>query len=527
MPDTASYFPASTDTCPTFVGDTEWTPLVDGKSYFAVLDEALEGLGRGDSVQIAGLEVEAGLDLHGRSEGDPGYRPLGGRLAEIAAAGGEVRVLIAGKIPARSLPIASLAGFRGSVRSADRMRRWRPDGWSGRKGPLAKSVLLDWSGPLLGSNHQKVVVIDRDGELTAFVCGIDLTEDRYDGDPHDTLELDGERWGWHDCACRLRGPAANRVHAILAQRWAEASTLPLKMFPRKAPHRLFPPQPPVRLFPLNPRHPAPALAEAKPQAPVPTPDTSVRVMRSVPARKVDSVVPPRRRTWDTLPGTGLQEIHETLVQALDSAQRYVYLEDQYLEEFLGGDDDYELYPHLRAAARRGVKVVLVGSGVRDPEDPGLYLRQINSDLNDDLQEKVVDRLNGEQAANFAVHRVEHLTVHAKLVLVDDRFACIGSANMFSRSMGGTDSEISTAVETTTDLVRDLRKQVWAEHLRAPVTPELDKALDDLDLALGIWRTEWVPDGLPWSTWRQAGFPEGFAPTETVLRTVWPDPRAAR
>jgi phosphatidylserine/phosphatidylglycerophosphate/cardiolipin synthase-like enzyme len=243
-------------------------------------------------------------------------------------------------------------------------------------------------------------------------------------------------------------------------------------------------------------------------------------MRSVPARKVDSVLPPRRRSWDQLPAAGLQEIHETIVSAVRAAKRYVYVEDQYLQEYLGGADEYELYPHLRAAARRGVKVIMVGSGVRDPEDPGIHLRGINRSLNRDLRRKITEPLRGD-GAGLAVHRIEHLTVHAKIWLVDDVFACIGSANMFSRSMAGTDSEVSTAVTTSTTLVRDLRVRLWAEHLRAPLTAELAAALADLDLALGIWRTEWLPADRPAATWRTSGLPAGYRPAESVLRPVGP------
>ena len=112
----------------------------------------------------------------------------------------------------------------------------------------------------------------------------------------------------------------------------------------------------------------------------------------------------------------------------------------------------------------------------------------------DLRHKIVDRLDAEDEIDFAVYRVEHLTVHAKIILIDDEFACIGSANMFSRSMGGTDSEISTAVATSTSLVRDLRVKLWAEHLRTSVGPALRASLEDLDLALGIWRAEWQAPG---------------------------------
>ena len=59
------YFPAATGACPTFVGDSEWSPLVDGASYFAELDQLLAGLGVGDVVQISGLDVDPELDLCG------------------------------------------------------------------------------------------------------------------------------------------------------------------------------------------------------------------------------------------------------------------------------------------------------------------------------------------------------------------------------------------------------------------------------------------------------------------------------
>jgi phosphatidylserine/phosphatidylglycerophosphate/cardiolipin synthase-like enzyme len=364
----------------------------------------------------------------------------------------------------------------------------------------------------VGSNHQKVVVVARGGTITAFVGGIDLVPDRFDAAPHDRLRLDGDRWGWHDAVVRLRGPAAARVHDIIATRWHEAAVLPRRLFARRRP---------FRLTALNPQRAARTPDEAQPQEQAPSPDVAIRVMRSLPSRKVDSLVPGRRQSWNTLPPSGIQEIHETIVHALARARRYVYIEDQYLEEFLGGDDEYELYPHLRAAARRGAKVIMVGSGVRDPEDPGFYLRGINRSLNSDLHRKVVKPLRGDDA-DIVVTRVEHLTVHAKIVLVDDVFACIGSANMFSRSMAGTDSEMATAVATSTDLVGDLRVQLWAEHLRTPLTSELRESLRDLDLALGIWLPEWLPPGCSSTTWRKVGSPPGFHPVESVLRTVWPE-----
>jgi phosphatidylserine/phosphatidylglycerophosphate/cardiolipin synthase-like enzyme len=505
-----SYFPPPSVDCPTFAEDSDWHPLIDGEPYLGELAAHLDAVGPGDSVLISGLAVDPMLDLADRRPGEPGFLSLVERLARLAADGVQVRVLVAGKVVASSIPLPAQGDLRENVRRARVLRQWRPVGSDeARPPPLADCVLVDYSGALLGSNHQKVVVFCRSAEVTAYVGGIDLTDGRFDASPHGSMLLNGARWGWHDAVVRLRGPAAAYVQLLVTVRWREASTLPAR---RRLNHSL-------RLELINPSPAAAAPAPPPPQPAVPNPGTAVRVVRAIARTKVDSPLPWRRVPWESLPATGIHEVFQTLAAAMDAAQRYIYLEDQYLQEYFGGPRRFELYPYLLAAARRGVKVIMVGSGVRDPADPGIYLRPINRRLNRDLRNKIINRLGPRQRDNVAVFRVEHLTVHAKMVLVDDAFACIGSANMFSRSMGGVDNELSTAVETTTPLVRDLRVRVWAEHLRAPMSADLQGSLEDLDLALGIWNPRWLVAGTPLTTWRAAGQPLGFHPSEFVLRSL--------
>jgi phosphatidylserine/phosphatidylglycerophosphate/cardiolipin synthase-like enzyme len=102
------------------------------------------------------------------------------------------------------------------------------------------------------------------------------------------------------------------------------------------------------------------------------------------------------------------------------------------------------------------------------------------------------------------------------VLVDDVFASIGSANFFSRSMTGTDSELGCTFVATGSAVRNLRVRLWAEHLRTPLNGQFTPALEDLDTALGIWRAQWLPADRPADTWSRAGSPAGYAPAERVL-----------
>ncbi|WP_375486727.1 phospholipase D-like domain-containing protein [uncultured Jatrophihabitans sp.] len=502
------YFPSPTPECPTFVEDTSWEPLLDGARYLPALSELLDAAGPGDAVSVVGLELDPALDLHGREPGDAGYDPLGDRLARLAAAGVEVRILVAARTWASSLPGTFFGGFRATAEHAAAMRALRPD--PGAPPPLRGRVLLDHSGgALLGSNHQKAVVVRIGGELVALVSGIDLVRHRYDAGPHDTQQLDGRRWGWHDIAVRLRGRAAEQVWTALRLRWIEASTLPRRYRVNAA----------GRVVALNPEPAVPPADATATTEPVPTPGTAVRVVRSAYRDKLATALPWRRIPWRVQPVGGYQEIFATLTHAISQARRYVYLEDQYLSESAGGDHDYELWPVLRAAAGRGVRVVLVGSGDRDPEDVGVHLGPINRTMNPDIRRKLVEPLDRLHCNNVAEFRVEHVTVHAKLVLVDDVFASIGSANMFSRSMVGTDCELCAAVSTTTTLVRDLRVAVWGEHLRAPLEP-VRAQLEDLDLALGMWRPEWATGGDP-LLWRAPGHPSGFAPAERALRLVGP------
>jgi phospholipase D1/2 len=60
-------------------------------------------------------------------------------------------------------------------------------------------------------------------------------------------------------------------------------------------------------------------------------------------------------------------------------------------------------------------------------------------------------------------RTEQLYVHSKAMVVDDRIAIIGSANINDRSMlGDRDSEVAVMIEDER-FVRSMRLELWREH----------------------------------------------------------------
>jgi Phospholipase D Active site motif len=140
---------------------------------------------------------------------------------------------------------------------------------------------LDSNERPMHCHHEKLVVID---DELAFVGGIDLTD--LGGDRYDTPEHPGRgRMGWHDVASRLRGPVVADVGRHVAQRWQSVTG-----------ERL----------------------EAQPSDVASAGDVELQIVRTVPEKLYEFA--PR----------GEFRIIESYLRALRSAQRLVYLENQFL-----------------------------------------------------------------------------------------------------------------------------------------------------------------------------------------------------
>ncbi|WP_067832510.1 phospholipase D-like domain-containing protein [Actinomadura kijaniata] len=489
---------------------------VDGVGYLRAAHDEIALTQSGDAVYLAGWFFDPNLDLTGHAPGDPAHLPVADLLADKAHNGVDVRLVLNG---AQYLGALGAPGYGTCYEAMQHLRSRRPPGAASP--PLADRVLYDWSGAeMTGSNHQKAIVVRRNDHLVAFLAGIDINPLMVDQAPHNTQTLPGTsvQWGWHDGGVRLEGGAALAAYHNFRDRWLEASTLPTAMLLVKDITHKIP-----RLVRYTPptTTPVPDLPAVKPP-PQPNAGTSVQILRSRFKTKLNR--PFQKQTWRTAGGGELTEVFQTLTHAIDGAQRYIYLEDQFLADHpplpgpldhavwtavdvvLGGRRlaQYSLFPHLEAAIKRGVVLIMIGSGYADPGDllPGPKNRTLNRQL-DQLAQIAPDRL--------AVWRLEGMTVHTKLCVIDDAFAAIGSANLQSRSMIGIDSELQAAIVSENDLVKDLRARLWAEHLglnHSATSGPLRQDLDDLDIALGMWRPAW---GRNDGTWFTTGKPTGFTP----------------
>lgn len=442
--------------------------LIDGDAYFGAIRDAIDPLSKGDACYIAGWSLSDRFKFQDGIE-------LGYLLAVKAATGVDVRVIVwanstlldaikqlggtdVGEWVARKTAVGPLAEIvYQNVKAAERLRLTGNSALAGR-------VLLDWSGNRLSSHHMKFTVVAHGTDLVGFV-GVDYRQDRMGAPEH--------REGptrTHEVGVRVTGRAAESVLATFETRWTEAATLSKATYDIGEGEREYNPPP---LFGGNPLFTSPVQESV---------NTSVQVIRSFPESKEYRAF--SNTGWGSLPQDGVHEIVSTFRHALEAANRYVYIEDQAFNAI------ESLFPWVVRACERGVKVIALIPGRGDPVEGG---EAVPRKLSPEVQGGIVDQLSDTDRTNLAVWQLRDIFVHSKVILIDDEFASIGSANFMDRSMEytleGDDSELSVAAVSTGTLVSDLRVALWAEHLRVRARKAL-KEIRDLDRSLEFWRPGW-------------------------------------
>jgi len=497
---------------PIYSGNTEVTPLIHGEIYFTTIQNAIDSTVNGDSIFIVGWQFSPDLNLRtGELVASSSTASIGAILAGKRLLGVDVRIVLNGTLiiyQVRQLP------FSRNLDTAEFLRNLKIAGQSSP--PLADRVLFDWSGAnWTGSHHQKATVIRRGSELIAFVGGMDMVKSHWDKSAWSTInkphtyrstalrdpwkglypQLNGTPWGWHDIGVRLRGEAAKGIWDNFRHRWEEASSLPDVHWKKHPGDESETP----KLFNSGPI-PATPIASATLGSVAVSSKHSVQVMRSRFKYKIPNRLGAIGVQWKGISGEpptpgAFFEVFQVLKKAIGAATKYIYIEDQFLDDMPYLEEkhltpSFSLFPHLQQAASRGVKLIFLGSGRGDPDDPVPPLKNQTMTV---AIKNIISNLAPAQKDLVAVWRLDQATVHSKLVLIDDEFVAIGSANFQSRSMFGIDSELHTAIVAEDDLVKNLRMELWAEHwILDRMNTSIESGLQDLDKALALWRDTWYP-----------------------------------
>jgi phospholipase D1/2 len=349
------------------------------------------------------------------------------------------------------------------------------------------------------SSHQKFIICDN----TGFLGGIDIAYGRYDTPEHHLFEQDDckfqdydqlnasrgknnakkksiPRQQWHDTHCRVNGTIVSDLLAQFITRWDFEREDYIKKSPRKS---------------------EPKQIEIATQSdderidPIPMWNWNVQLLMSFRRNKLS-----------------YRTIYEAYKHAIHAAQRFIYIESQYLigssRNWLDGSDttaqnDLPKYIVNRILASinsdqaHEFRVVIVLP--MHPEMNGRPESLVTSMTMKSLLHQQFQSIRfmyneiGKALANSDHHPNEYLIigclgkveripnsseyeknmiyVHSKLMIVDDEYMIIGSANMNQRSMSGKkDYEIAIgASPTNSQQLTDIRRDLFTRHFGSDLT----------------------------------------------------------
>jgi phosphatidylserine/phosphatidylglycerophosphate/cardiolipin synthase-like enzyme len=453
--------------------------LVDGpETYREMARDIAAAAGEGDYVYLLGWDFHDNFDLAG-----PGTT-MAALLAAASARGVQIRAMLWAKPPlvnraevARIDALPNGAAIRDNLthnntprNSAQLAAILAAAGISPMQIPLVLPLVLPHLIRFTGAHHQKVLVVKREGTLIGYCGGLDINPNRVRSvNPSDPQ---------HDDHCRIRGPAAWDLLDTFVRRWRHHPDSTAKDA-AKGPLRG-----------LTEPVPAPIARPAPQDSPFGG-TASVAIARTFnPVRAVPGV--PRER-----------DIKRLLLTAIGRADRFIYIEDQYLI-------DRDTARALNRAMPRlsHLTILIPGTPISDLPFGAEYRR--------DFVDALVAGLSPADRAKVGIFQLSstptppptfgpHTYVHAKSWVFDDELAVIGSANCNRRGYEH-DSEADAFIFDDPQLhtvlaaregaesvmlaptwAQRYRMRLWAEHLGVPQAAVIDGVS-----SAALWRTAVPP-----------------------------------
>jgi phosphatidylserine/phosphatidylglycerophosphate/cardiolipin synthase-like enzyme len=395
-------------------------PLVDGRETFLRMIADIDAAtGEGDYIYLLGWSYFDDFDMGGGNK----MRDL---LEAASKRGVQIRVMLWAMPPGLNLietvRINSLA--TGAAIRDDETANKSPMSVAKLRSALLAAGVAPVLLPIIlatitqkdlvrlgGAHHQKLLVVKRQGILVGYCGGIDIAPNRINV----TSKGNGEEY--HDVHCRVRGPAAWDLLETFVRRWKHHPDSPSIDKKQGA------------LLGASEPVPAALTSPARDDAPFGG-TTSVVIAR----------------TFNPVHSTGTfsreRDIRALLLAAVSSANRFIYMEDQYMI-------DMEMAGALNAALPNisHLTMLILGSGLNDTPFGPEYRRN--------FVERVLRSHPQEQRDKVRIFQLstsptpppvfgKNTYVHAKTWVFDDELAVIGSANCNRRGYQH-DSEVDAFI----------------------------------------------------------------------------------
>ncbi|KAG2294262.1 phospholipase D gamma 1 isoform X1 [Brassica napus] len=400
------------------------------------------------------------------------------------------------------------------------------------------------------THHQKTVIVDAEAaqgrrKIVAFVGGLDVCKGRFDTPKHPlfttlktlhkddfynncfgTTEDDGPRQPWHDLHSMIDGPAAYDVLANFEQRWLQASEKRHRISIHRSSSE-------DALLKIDRIPNIMGLSEASFVDENDPESWHVQVFRSIDSTSVKAFPEDSKGASARNLQCGKNilidmSIHTAYVKAIRSAQRFIYIENQYFfgssfnwdsHKIVGANNlipmeialkiankirarenfaAYILIPMLPEGDPTGIVTqsilqyqyktmqmmyltiykALVEAELDSQYEPQDYLnffclgtREVaDGNVNNNTKEEDAPQVEALKSRRFMIY------VHSKGMIVDDEFVLIGSANINERSLEGSrDTEIAMGGyqphhswaekgSHPRGQIFGYRMSLWAEHL---------------------------------------------------------------
>ena len=510
----SAYQPYYPDAIP-FYENTVVKPLIDGSAYFKDLYCELNalklnrdaGLSQPEDqrIYIAGWRFDKN---HKLSDGTSDAL-LVDLLEEAAGAGVDVKVLLWVKGGVFEWDDEYTVGFENvrmkNITTVEYLRSIQP---------LENRVLINVLDHLYGSCHMKMVILsdknDSMNRVIAYTGGIDFAPDR-DAEPRHAYP----RNHWHDIQARIEGEATVPIFDFFKEMWnelidkMEAEKSDITPIFNEVTGEL------VRYEEAGYNNTEKLWAKGKFHHAVPEYasrfDPADTITPHVPGSATNIVqslrTVPDKSTWNwsspvwiyqypvaetesslQMAPAGIYEIQLAFKSAIEAATKYIYFENQYTHS-------RDILGYLKEAiiANPNLKVIFVTAASHLPAKFTDPLDEHNYYLYHYLFNAVPDDQKEQVKEQVVVYKTVSNYVHSKVMIVDDKFALIGSANISNRPLfSDFEHSISFIDGAIGNSVAAFRQILWAEHFRTSGNEET--LIADLDKALRVWNDSWGASG---------------------------------
>lgn len=311
-------------------------------------------------------------------------------------------------------------------------------------------AILDNNTLNFGSHHQKILIVKGTEELVAFCGGIDFNPDRLrpsgggarTGPTTDPGEIASRSSGssggaggpLHDVHCKIEGPSAWDLLQIFVQRWTDHPDS-TSIDGAKGTLR--------------------GLTEAVPSS---LGNMCVQIGRTFGNGSLHGGIRNiRGDPFYSFAPHGEQTAKQVIFHAIRQAKRFIYMEDQYLISMEASRILQAQIPNIKFLI-----ILIPDSGISDLPRVWELRRRFIAPL------MAVPGASSKVAICFrSPAGSPHTYVHAKMFVVDDEFAIIGSANCNNRGYTH-DSEVVAGIcgmfDDNVTFAQELRIRLWREHL---------------------------------------------------------------